>query len=163
MNYASSFQLLQNSRENMDSRTRHQLDSCNRWCRRDTSGSCHNGRSSLQPRRGCPRTLGGKMRGEPGRLISPPLPSPWGGYTRAASASHTSERQGCKDTLKGSSGACQSSTRPEKGREAALRRFFTPAFPQSPRHLRLDMDSSCIPLHPDSRSVCLDILSHRDM
>lgn len=165
MNYASSFKLQPNSQENMDSRTRNQLETCNRWCCQDTCSSCHNGQlsSSLQWGRSCPRTLGGTTRVEPGRLISPPLPSPWGCYTTAVFVSHTSERQSCKHILKGSSGACQSSTQPEKEREAGLQRFFTPTFPKPPRHLHLDIDSSCILSYPDSKSVCLDSLSHRDI
>lgn len=77
---SNSVFMQQNSQENMDSRTRNHLDSCNRWCRQDTGSSCHNGQpsSSLQLGRGSPRGLGGKTRVGGGRLISPPLPSPWG-------------------------------------------------------------------------------------
>lgn len=161
---SNSVLMQQNSQENMDSRPSHHMESCNRWCRQDNGSSCHKRHpsSSLQLGRGCPQTLGGKTRVERGRLISPPLPSPWGCSTTAGCVSHTSGCQGYKHTLTGSSGACQSSTQPEKGQEAGLHKSFKPTFPKCPRHLPLGMDSSCIRSYSDSKSVCLDIVSHRD-
>lgn len=161
MNYPFS----RNSQENIYSRTSHHLESCNRWCRQDRQSSCHNGQpsSSLQLGRGCPQSLGGTTRAERRRLISSPLPAPWGCYTTAVSVSHTSGRQGYKQIRKGSSGACQSSTQPEKGQKAGWQKFIKPTIPKSSHHLHLDMDSSCIPVWSDSKCPGLDIVSHRDI
>lgn len=130
------YRTLQDSQENTGSRTRYHLESCNRWCHQDTGRSCHTGQSSspLQPGRGWPRTLGGKTPGERGRLISPPLPSPWGCETRAGCFSHTSGWPGCKCTLRGSSGACQSSTQPERGQKAGSRKVFQSRISKAPTH-----------------------------